>query len=199
MLLFIDHYDSFAHILIDYFSQIDQEVIRLKSDEIDFTTNFQIFDAVIIGPGPGHPKDLTYLYPHIKRIIELKIPILGICLGHQLLAQYYNAKIIRAQNIMHGQCSEVNFIQHILYTGIKSPVRVTRYHSLIVDIDSLPNDLFTIAKTKRNELMGFSHKNLPIYGIQYHPEAYLTEFGLQTLRNFILSLNYNSNNTLTSK
>ncbi len=187
MLLFIDHYDSFAHILMDYFAQLGEKIISFKSDQLDQSIDYTQFSAVIIGPGPGHPDELRHLYPEIKRIIDSNVPILGICLGHQLLAQYFGAKVIHAANIMHGQCSLIHFTNHSLYQGLQSPLTVTRYHSLIVDITSLPDDLQPIALTMNNELMAFAHKHFAIYGIQYHPEAYLTESGLKTLQNFLLA------------
>lgn len=187
MLLFIDHYDSFAHILMDYFAQLGEDVVVLKSDQLTKDINYSDFTAVIIGPGPGHPNELTHLYPKITRMIDSHVPILGICLGHQLLAQYFGAKVTHATDIMHGQCSSIHFIDHPLYQGLQSPLTVTRYHSLIVDIKSITNELQPIALTMNNELMAFAHKQLPIYGIQYHPEAYLTEYGLKTLHNFLLA------------
>ena len=187
MLLFIDHYDSFVHILMDYFAQLGETILALKTDQIDDSIDFSRFDGVVIGPGPGHPDELCFLYPYIKRILNTNTPILGICLGHQLIAQYFGAKVIHAKNIMHGQCSEIQFIDHLLYRGLKSPIKVTRYHSLIIDNSSLPQCLKVIAKTTYNELMAFSHQSLPAYGIQYHPEAYLTEHGLSSLQNFLLA------------
>ncbi|WP_440682714.1 anthranilate synthase component II [Cysteiniphilum halobium] len=187
MLLFIDHYDSFSHILMDYFAQLGEKVTLLKSDQLGKTINYNKFTAVVIGPGPGHPNELSHLYPEIKRMIDSSVPILGICLGHQLLAQYFGAKVIHSANIMHGQCSSIDFINHPLYQGLQSPLLVTRYHSLIVDKNSLADDLQPIALTREGELMAFAHKQLPIYGIQYHPEAYLTEHGLKTLQNFLLA------------
>ena len=108
MLLFIDHYDSFAHILIDYFSQLGESVLILKTNEIDLNIDLSLFKSIVIGPGPGHPNQLISLYPIIKKAIEINIPILGICLGHQLIAQYFGAKIIHAPIIMHGQNSEID-------------------------------------------------------------------------------------------
>ena len=190
MLLLIDHYDSFVHMLTDYFLQLGETVLVLKTDQINDTINFSLFKSIILGPGPGHPNDLIFLYPQISRMIDAQVPILGICLGHQILAQYFGAKVVHAHNIMHGQCSEINFINDPLYQDITSPCKVTRYHSLIVDLDSLPNDLNPISRTFENELMAFNHSVLPIYGIQYHPEAYLTEYGLATLQNFLLANKY---------
>ncbi|WP_100550688.1 anthranilate synthase component II [Caedibacter taeniospiralis] len=187
MLIFIDHYDSFAHILMDYFSQLGESAFALKTDQVDEHIDLSLFDAVVIGPGPGHPDELSFLYPYIERMIKAHIPLLGVCLGHQLIAQYFGARVVHAKKIMHGQCSEIDFIKHPLYQGLSSPIQVTRYHSLIVDELSLPECLQVLAKTTDNELMAFSHQSLPVYGIQYHPEAYLTDGGLIMLQNFLLA------------
>ena len=187
MLLFIDHYDSFAHTLIDYFTQLGEKVVQLKTDQITDQLDLSNVSAVVIGPGPGHPNELRTLYPLITRLIDMQMPTLGVCLGHQLLAQYFGAQIMPAKTIMHGQCSQISHHNSLLYQATKSPLTVTRYHSLIVDISTLPDCLSASAITPENELMAFNHKTLLVYGIQYHPEAYLTDSGLVILQNFLLA------------
>ncbi|WP_116964053.1 anthranilate synthase component II [Fastidiosibacter lacustris] len=185
MLLFIDHYDSFSHILMDYFKRLRQEIRHIKTDEVSSKFKINSFKYIVIGPGPGHPNELLHLYPIIREAINLKIPLLGVCLGHQLLAQYFGAKVIHAKQIMHGQCSEITHDNDELYRNLPNKILVTRYHSLIVAHNSLPHTLKGIAYSQDHELMAFCHKSYPIYGIQYHPEAYLTEYGLKLLQNFL--------------
>lgn len=190
MILYIDHFDSFCNIIIDYFKQINQVVISKKTDYFKYNNSIDLtkYSHVIIGPGPGHPKELLYLYPLIKKIINFNIPTLGICLGHQLLAQYFDAKITYSPNIVHGELSEI-FCDNsnILYQNIPSIHNVVRYHSLIIKNEMIPENLKIIAYTEYNEIMAFHHSKFPIYGIQYHPEAYLSEFGLKVMKNFIFN------------
>ncbi|WP_119342832.1 anthranilate synthase component II [Facilibium subflavum] len=186
MILYIDHYDSFTCILNDYFTQLGHKIDIVKTDKIDPLLPFEKYTHIVIGPGPGHPNELLPLYPAIDRFIASGLPILGVCLGHQLIAQYFGAKVIKAREIMHGQLSEVyQTLQTELYQQLPEHFTVTRYHSLIVDHQTLPDCLTPIASTQKNELMAFMHKQYKIYGIQYHPEAYLTAHGLKTLANFL--------------
>ena len=142
---------------------------------------------MIIGPGPGHPDELHHLYPLIQQAIQLNRPILGVCLGHQLLAQYFGAKVIRANAIRHGQISKITLTEKSgrLYRNIPQTFNVTRYHSLVVENTSLPSTLIPLAYTREQLLMSFQHQHYPVYGIQYHPEACLSEHGLQILKNFL--------------
>ncbi|ORU23812.1 anthranilate synthase component II, partial [Francisella tularensis subsp. holarctica] len=146
--------------------------------------NIDQYSHIIIGPGPGHPDELKNIYPIIEYCQQKKLPLLGICLGHQLIAQYYGAKIIKAKQIYHGKLSEIKQLQSsALYKDHPVKFAVTRYHSLIVnDIKEL---LITLAATDNHEIMAFAHQNAKIFGVQYHPEAYLTEYGLATLKNFL--------------
>lgn len=182
MVLYIDHYDSFTNIIVDYITYLGHEVCIRKTDqEIDDITQY---DHIIIGPGPGHPNELKNKYSIIEYCEQNNIPLLGICLGHQLIAQYYGSNIIKAKQIYHGKISKVYQIKKSkLYKNFPDSFDVTRYHSLIVDKISDP--LVTIAVTEDKEVMAFEHKTAKIFAVQYHPEAYLTENGLVTLKNFL--------------
>ncbi|ABO46705.1 anthranilate synthase component II [Francisella tularensis] len=182
MVLYIDHYDSFSSTIVDYITYLGYQVSMLKTDEqID---NIDQYSHIIIGPGPGHPDELKNIYPIIEYCQQKKLPLLGICLGHQLIAQYYGAKIIKAKQIYHGKLSEIKQLQSsALYKDHPVKFAVTRYHSLIVN--DIKEPLITLAATDNHEIMAFAHQNAKIFGVQYHPEAYLTEYGLATLKNFL--------------
>jgi anthranilate synthase component 2 len=182
MVLYLDHYDSFTNTIVDYINYLNFEVDIKKTDQdID---NIEQYSHIIIGPGPGHPNELKKHYKIIEYCEQSDIPLLGICLGHQLIAQYYGANIIKAKNIFHGRNSTlIKLHDSNLYKSFSQNFEVTRYHSLIVD--KLLYPLEVIAITDDNEIMAFQHQNKKIYGVQYHPEAYLTEKGLETLNNFL--------------
>ncbi|MED7788552.1 aminodeoxychorismate/anthranilate synthase component II [Francisella sp. 19X1-34] len=182
MILYIDHYDSFTNIIIDYITYLGYEVCIKKTDqEID---NITQYSHIVIGPGPGHPNELKDKYPIIEYCEQNNTPLLGICLGHQLIAQYYGSNIIKAKQIYHGKISRVSKVKESnLYKNLQNNFNVTRYHSLIVDKIMTP--LVTIALTVDKEIMAFEHEKAKIFGVQYHPEAYLTENGLETLKNFL--------------
>ena len=189
MILYINHFDSFCNIIIDYLKQLDKKIVLKNTHYFKDLNKINLakYSHVLIGPGPGHPKELLFLYPFIRKIIYYNIPLLGICLGHQLLAQYFGAKIVQSQKIMHGESSVIICnTSNKLYKNIAEKHSVIRYHSLIVDNESVPLDLNIVAYTTDNEIMAFSHCKLSIYGIQYHPEAYLSNFGLELLKNFVM-------------
>ena len=188
MILYIDHFDSFSALIIDYFKQLQQQVTAIKTNECDKLAQLDLnkITHIIIGPGPGHPDELKHLYPFIQQVIDNNIPLLGICLGHQLLAQYFGGKVIHAQQIMHGRVSKIQCQNtHPIYTGLPQQHLVTRYHSLIIDENTLPKQIKVIAISNENEIMAISHNSYRIFGVQYHPEAHLTEAGLTLLKNFI--------------
>lgn len=182
MVLYIDHYDSFTNTIVDYITYLGYKVCVKKTDQE--ITKVEQYSHIIIGPGPGHPNELKDKYPVIDYCEQNDTPLLGICLGHQLIAQYYSSKIIKAKQIYHGKLSEVKLIEKSqLYRNHPQQFEVTRYHSLI--IDKIFNPLEIISITKDDEIMAFEHKHKKIYGVQYHPEAYLTQYGIATLKNFL--------------
>jgi len=186
MLLYIDHYDSFSCILVDYIRRLGCQVKMVKTDQLNGGINYHNYSHVVIGPGPGHPNELIHLYPVIEKCIMSKTPILGVCLGHQLLAQFFGGVVIKSQAIMHGQCSRVFLRRNsVIFRHVLSPFYVTRYHSLMVENATLPSNLLPLAYTKDKELMAFQHQNYQLWGLQYHPEAYLTEHGLVVFKNFL--------------
>jgi anthranilate synthase/aminodeoxychorismate synthase-like glutamine amidotransferase len=188
--LLIDHYDSFIDMIADYLQQLDCEVVIKKSDQLNEMTVAQLLpNKIVIGPGPGHPSDLDLVAVKIilASAITKNIPVLGICLGHQIIAEYFGAKVILASHIAHGVCSEILHDGDILFNNVANPFKATRYHSLIVDSGSLNNNtaLVNTARTQAGEVMALRHKSLPIYGVQFHPESVMTDSGLQILANFI--------------
>ena len=185
MILYIDHYDSFTNTIVDYISYLGYEVIIKKTD--DNFDDINQYSHIIIGPGPGHPDEVKHLYEVIKYCDNSNINLLGICLGHQLVAQYYGSNVAKAKTIFHGRNSIIATKNSALFKGLPSEFEVTRYHSLIV-YDVKP-PLQITAKTSENEIMAFEHKIKNIFGLQYHPEAYLTNYGVETLNNF-LKINY---------
>lgn len=187
--LLIDHYDSFADMIADYLRQLACDVIILKSDQITAAVFEELNpDKIIIGPGPGHPSDNDLI--SVRNLLPLavaeNIPILGICLGHQIIAEYYGARVVRAQKIAHGVCSDLFHNQDPLFVHIPDCFSATRYHSLIVDSRSInETPLRVLAKTEAAEIMALRHETLPLYGIQFHPESIMTYYGMQILTNFI--------------
>ena len=186
MLLMIDNYDSFVYNLVRYFEEIGESVEVVRNDKI----NMHMIDCskylgIIISPGPKNPKEAGLSLDIIDKFKD-DIPILGICLGHQCIGHYFGAKIIKGEKPMHGKISEIIHDNKGLFHGVKNPLKVTRYHSLITEKENLPADLEITAETSDEVIMGIKHNKLPIYGVQFHPEAELTEDGHKILENFIL-------------
>ena len=182
MILYIDHYDSFTNTIVDYIRYLGFEVCIKKTDE--HLDNLDQYTHIVIGPGPGHPNELRDLYFIINFCENFNKPLLGICLGHQLIGQYYGCNIIKSKPIFHGRNSLIFTDNNcVLYRGLPRQFEVTRYHSLVVGLTKEPH--INVAKTQNNEIMAFKHNKNNIFGIQYHPEAYLTEYGLEVLGNFL--------------
>lgn len=186
MLLMIDNYDSFVYNLVRYFEEIGEQVEVIRNDKINMNAiDVNKYLGIIISPGPKNPKEAGLSLDIIDKFKE-KIPILGICLGHQCIGHYFGGEIVKGEKPMHGKISEVIHNNNGLFINVKSPVKVTRYHSLIVDKKTLPKELEITAESLDNVIMGLKHKKLPIYGVQFHPEAELTEEGHKILENFIV-------------
>ncbi len=184
MLLIIDNYDSFTYNLVQYFQCLGQEVSIYPHDGITVQKIEQLApDYLVISPGPKGPKDAGVSLEVIQHFYQ-KIPILGICLGHQCLAHAFGGNIIPAPEIIHGKTSSIIHNQQGLFRGLPNPFLATRYHSLAVDIETLPN-IFTADAWANDTIMAISHKKYPVFGLQFHPEAILTEHGLDLLANFL--------------
>ena len=185
MLLMIDNYDSFVYNLVRYFEEIGEEVEVVRNDKIDINVVDEgKYLGIVISPGPKNPKEAGLCLDIIDKY-KGKLPILGICLGHQCIGHYFGGKIIKGEKPMHGKISEVIHNNSGIFYNVKSPLKVTRYHSLILDKETLPEELEITAEASDNVIMGIRHKTLPIYGVQFHPEAELTEEGHKLLENFV--------------
>ncbi|NBI30835.1 aminodeoxychorismate/anthranilate synthase component II [Chengkuizengella marina] len=189
MILVIDNYDSFTYNLVQYLGEIGQEVIVHRNDEINISKIEQLQpDHILISPGPCTPNEAGIslsLIDHFKG----KIPILGVCLGHQAIGQVFGGEVVRAEQLMHGKTSPIFHDGKTIFEGIPSPYTATRYHSLIVRRESLPDCLEISAETEAGEIMGLRHKKFNIEGVQFHPESIITDHGLQLLKNFISQTN----------
>ena len=184
MLLVIDNYDSFTYNLVQYFQCLNQEVLVVTHDKISLQDIHKLAPThLVISPGPKDPNNAGISLAAIKAF-HRNIPVLGVCLGHQCLAQAFGAHIIQAPEIMHGKTSLIEHQGQGLFQNIPTPFRATRYHSLAVEPQSLPSCLQVDAWTGET-IMGISHKEYPLFGLQFHPEAILSEYGLQLLENFL--------------
>ncbi|HEY0828490.1 MAG TPA: aminodeoxychorismate/anthranilate synthase component II [Bacilli bacterium] len=189
MILVIDNYDSFTYNLVQYVGEIGEEVIVRRNDEIDLQTIEQLQpNHILISPGPCTPNEAGISLELIQHF-QGKIPILGVCLGHQAIGQAFGGEVIRAEKLMHGKTSQILHDGKTIFEGIPSPYTATRYHSLIVRRETLPNCLEISAETADGEIMGLRHKHFNIEGVQFHPESIITDHGKQLLRNFINSSN----------
>jgi anthranilate synthase component 2 len=185
MLLMIDNYDSFTYNLVQYFGELGTEVQTFRNDEItlDEITALKP-DHICISPGPKTPLEAVISVPVLQHFAG-KIPILGVCLGHQSIATAFGGKVIRAQQVMHGKTSPITHTGKGVFANLPSPFIVTRYHSLTIERTSLPDCLEITASTADGEIMGVRHKQFAIEGVQFHPESILSEHGHALLRNFL--------------
>ncbi len=187
MLLMIDNYDSFTYNLVQYFGELGEEVMVARNDEITLDTIQQLNPArIVISPGPCTPNEAGISMQLISRFGE-KIPMLGVCLGHQSIGQVFGGRIVRARQIMHGKTSLIFHDDKGVFRGIANPFVATRYHSLVIERASIPACLDITAWTEDGEIMGVRHRSLPIEGVQFHPESILSEHGHQLLGNFLRS------------
>jgi anthranilate synthase/aminodeoxychorismate synthase-like glutamine amidotransferase len=185
MLLMIDNYDSFTYNLVQYFRELGEEVEVHRNDCISITDILKKNPRrLVISPGPCSPMEAGISVAAIQQLAG-RLPILGVCLGHQCLGQAFGGRVVRAARLMHGKTSPVFHHGTGLFIGISSPFDATRYHSLIVERDSLPDCLAITAWTAEQEIMGLAHRELPLWGIQYHPESILTVEGKKQLQNFL--------------
>jgi anthranilate synthase component 2 len=185
MLLMIDNYDSFTYNLVQYFGELGQEVKTFRNDEITLEqiTNLRP-EFICISPGPCSPREAGISVPVLNHFAG-KVPILGVCLGHQSIGAAFGGKVIRAQTIMHGKTSLIDHTGVGIFSNLPNPFTVTRYHSLAIERASLPDCLEITAETKDGEIMGVRHKEFEVEGVQFHPESILSEHGHALLKNFI--------------
>ncbi|HTB58883.1 MAG TPA: aminodeoxychorismate/anthranilate synthase component II [Polyangia bacterium] len=185
MLLVIDNYDSFTYNLVQYLGEMGQEVRVVRNDEIPVAEIATLAPShIVISPGPCTPNEAGISLEVIKTYAG-KIPILGVCLGHQAIGQAFGGKVVRAARVMHGKTSQISHDGKGLFTGLPNPFEATRYHSLLIERASVPDALDVTAQTAENEIMAVRHKTLPVEGVQFHPESFLTTSGKDLLRNFI--------------
>lgn len=185
MVLVVDNYDSFVYNLVQYLGELGEKVEVYRNDKISLSQiEAKRPEAIVISPGPGRPCDAGISNQIIERFAEL-IPILGVCLGHQCIAEVFGGRIIRAKRLMHGKTSLIHHWGRGMYQGTKNPFVATRYHSLIIKPNTTPSCLSITAWTDREEIMGIRHKIFPVFGMQFHPESILTGEGMKLLRNFL--------------
>lgn len=188
MILIIDNYDSFTYNLVQYIGEMGEDLKVKRNDKVSLAkVEENLPDKIIISPGPGRPQDAGVSCEIIKKFGSA-IPMLGVCLGHQCIAYTFGADIVKAKTLMHGKVSLVHHNREGLFKGIENPFKANRYHSLIVEPESLPSELNVIAHTEKDEIMAISHSDYPLWGVQFHPESILTQTGKKILKNFI-SLN----------
>ncbi|HEX6859008.1 MAG TPA: aminodeoxychorismate/anthranilate synthase component II [Caulobacteraceae bacterium] len=185
MILVIDNYDSFTYNLVHYLNELGGQTLVRRNDALSVQEALGLKpDAVLLSPGPCTPDEAGICLPLLRGAPE-DLPILGVCLGHQSIGQAYGGEVVRAKSIMHGKTSEIHHNGKGVFKGLPNPFTATRYHSLAVRRESLPDELEVTAWTDDGEIMGFQHKTRPVHGVQFHPESIATEGGHQLLANFL--------------
>ena len=185
MLLMIDNYDSFTYNIVQYFGELGEDVHVYRNDRITVAEIERLKPArLVISPGPCSPEEAGISVEVIRHFAG-RIPLLGVCLGHQSIGAAFGGKIVRSATLMHGKTSPIHHDGKELFAGISSPFNATRYHSLVVERESLPDCLEITAWVENGEIMGLRHRTLPVWGVQFHPESILTEGGMQLLGNFL--------------
>ncbi|MDD5505171.1 MAG: aminodeoxychorismate/anthranilate synthase component II [Candidatus Omnitrophica bacterium] len=185
MILMIDNYDSFTYNLVQYLGELGERVLVYRNDALSISDIKKLDpEKIVVSPGPGRPEDAG-ISCEVIRQFSGKIPILGVCLGHQAIGYVFGSRIVAAKRLMHGKTSRIYHNKRDIFKGIANPFLATRYHSLLVDKKSLPDCLEITAYTVEDEIMGLKHKTYPVWGVQFHPESILTKSGKQLLDNFI--------------
>nr|WP_330396881.1 aminodeoxychorismate/anthranilate synthase component II [Anaeromicrobium sediminis] len=181
----IDNYDSFTYNLVQYLSSLKEEVVVKRNDELTIEDIENLNpDIIVLSPGPCTPNEAGICIEVVEKL-KGKYPILGICLGHQTIGQVFGGKIIKALEPVHGKVHNIDHTDKGVFKGLNNPLKVTRYHSLVIDKNTLPDCLEVTSLTKEGEIMGVKHKEFMIEGVQFHPEAILTEQGMELLHNFL--------------
>ena len=184
-IVMIDNYDSFTYNLVQYLGEMGQELIVFRNDRVTLAEVKRLKpDRIVISPGPGSPKDAG-MSNEIIREMGPKVPVLGVCLGHQCIGASFGGKVERNWRLMHGKTSLIHHDGKGIFRGLPNPFEATRYHSLVVRKEGFPAVLRVTARTKEGEVMGLQHRRHPIYGVQFHPESILTVAGKQLLKNFL--------------
>lgn len=185
MLLVIDNFDSFTYNLVQYFAELGEKPVVYRNNAIGVEEALALNpDRVLLSPGPCTPSEAGVTIPIIAAFAGVK-PVLGVCLGHQAIGQHFGGRVIRAERLMHGKTSPINHDGKGLFAGLPQRFLATRYHSLIVERESLPDCLEITAYTDEGEIMGLRHKTMPVYGVQFHPESFATQHGKEILTNFL--------------
>ncbi|MCQ6268527.1 aminodeoxychorismate/anthranilate synthase component II [Fictibacillus sp. WQ 8-8] len=199
MILMIDNYDSFTYNLVQYLGELGEELVVKRNDEITLKEIEALQpDFLMISPGPCSPNEAGISMGAIKRFAG-EIPIFGVCLGHQSIAQVFGGDVIRSERLMHGKTSEISHDGKTIFSGLEKVFTATRYHSLIVKKETLPECFSVSAWTPEGEIMAIRHKTLPVEGVQFHPESIMTEAGKKLLRNFIDQYKNKGNMVCTSQ
>ena len=184
-LLIIDNYDSFTYNLVQLFGEMHVDLVVKRNDEISIDEIKELKpDRICISPGPGRPENAG-ISSELIRELGAKVPILGVCLGHQCMAQAFGGEVVRAEKLMHGKTSQIHHQSRGVFKDLAEPLEATRYHSLIVRRESLPESLEITAATDEGEIMGLQHRQFRIHGVQFHPESILTTEGRKLLANFL--------------
>ena len=186
MNLLIDNYDSFTYNIVQYLGDIGIDVKVIRNDELTLDEIIALKpDRIIISPGPGTPKDSGVCLDVIKFCAESSTPLYGICLGMQALGQYFGGNVVRAPKPIHGKTENITISKHKMFEDVPEKIDIVRYHSLVVDKDTLPDCLEITALSKNDLIMGLAHRTLPIWGVQYHPESIASQYGHKMLENFV--------------
>jgi len=188
--LVVDNHDSFVHTLVGYVRELGADVDVVEADAIDPATALRGTDAVMVSPGPGRPADAGASIGVVHAAAESGMPLLGVCLGHQAIAEAFGARVDHAPELMHGMVSDVHHDGTGLYAGLPDPFAAGRYHSLAILPDSLPAELAVTSRTDSGVIMGVAHRTLPIVGVQFHPESVLTDGGYRLLANWLESVGH---------
>lgn len=186
MILLIDNYDSFTWNLVHYLGELGAEVTVRRNDALGVEDALAMRpDAIVLSPGPCTPDEAGICVPLVRAAAEARVPLLGVCLGHQSIGQAFGGRVVRADAIVHGKVAEVTHDATGVFAGLPSPFKATRYHSLAVAVDGMPNVLCPNAWVEDGTVMGLRHTDLPIHGVQFHPESIASEHGHRMLRNFL--------------
>lgn len=184
--LYVDHYDSFAFNVVHLLAGAGATPVVMKSDDPKLVPALvERYDAVVVGPGPGHPREIGSVLALLENAFEKRTPVLGICLGLQAIGEAMGATIVHAPRLMHGKTSRIEHAGIGLFAGIPSPLVATRYHSLCLDPQTLPGALEVTARSEEGVIQGIAHRDRPVMAVQFHPESVLSEHGLRMMRNFL--------------